>query len=78
MEEQKNIQIPGGTAEKGTIIVTGSAGFIGSCMVQYLNSLGYENLILVDDFGVEAKRKNWETGFHTGGPQYFFALASPD
>ena len=42
------------------IIVTGAAGFIGSCMVQYLNEEGYENLILVDDFGVEAKRKNWE------------------
>lgn len=43
-----------------TIIVTGAAGFIGSCMVEYLNEQGYENLILVDDFGVEAKRKNWE------------------
>lgn len=42
------------------ILVTGAAGFIGSCMVQYLNEQGYENLILVDDFGVEAKRKNWE------------------
>ena len=43
------------------IIVTGAAGFIGSCMVQYLNEQGYENLILVDDFGVEKKRKNWES-----------------
>lgn len=43
-----------------TLIVTGAAGFIGSCMVEYLNEQGYENLILVDDFGVEAKRKNWE------------------
>lgn len=43
-----------------SIIVTGAAGFIGSCMVQYLNEQGYENLILVDDFGVEEKRKNWE------------------
>ena len=43
-----------------TIIVTGAAGFIGSCMVQCLNENGYENLILVDDFGVEDKRKNWE------------------
>jgi ADP-L-glycero-D-manno-heptose 6-epimerase len=42
------------------IIVTGAAGFIGSCMVQYLNNNGYTNLILVDDFGVEDKRKNWE------------------
>jgi ADP-L-glycero-D-manno-heptose 6-epimerase len=44
-----------------TIIVTGAAGFIGSCMVEFLNEQGYENLILVDDFGVEAKRKNWES-----------------
>ena len=43
-----------------TIIVTGAAGFIGSCMAGYLNTLGYHHLILVDDFGVEAKRKNWE------------------
>jgi ADP-L-glycero-D-manno-heptose 6-epimerase len=42
------------------IIVTGAAGFIGSCMAEHLNTLGYRNLILVDDFGVEAKRKNWE------------------
>ncbi len=42
------------------IVVTGAAGFIGSCMVQYLNEHGYHNLIIVDDFGVEAKRKNWE------------------
>ena len=45
---------------KSSIIITGAAGFIGSCMVQYLNEKGYENLILVDDFGVEEKRKNWE------------------
>lgn len=43
------------------IIVTGAAGFIGSCMVQFLNEQGYENLIIVDDFGVEEKRKNWES-----------------
>ena len=45
----------------GGIIVTGAAGFIGSCMVQYLNENGFENLILVDDFGVEEKRINWES-----------------
>jgi len=42
-----------------TIIVTGAAGFIGSCMIQYLNDAGYNNIIIVDDFGVEEKRKNW-------------------
>ncbi len=49
------------SSPKETIMVTGSAGFIGSCMVQFLNELGYEDLILVDDFGTEAKRKNWES-----------------
>lgn len=43
-----------------SIIVTGAAGFIGSCMIAHLNELGYKNLILVDDFGREDKRKNWE------------------
>lgn len=47
------------------IIVTGAAGFIGSCMVQYLNDSGYENLILVDDFGAEEKRVNWEQKKYT-------------
>ena len=48
------------SSNNDVIIVTGAAGFIGSCMVQYLNEEGIENLILVDDFGVEQKRKNWE------------------
>lgn len=39
------------------ILVTGAAGFIGSCMVQYLNEQGYTQLYLVDDFGVEEKEK---------------------
>jgi ADP-L-glycero-D-manno-heptose 6-epimerase len=43
------------------IVVTGAAGFIGSCMVQSLNEKGFENLLLVDDFGIESKRKNWES-----------------
>jgi len=40
------------------IIVTGAAGFIGSCMVSYLNKQGFENLILVDEFGREDKELN--------------------
>ena len=48
------------SAAGSSIIVTGAAGFIGSCMVQYLNNKGFENLVLVDDFGVEEKRQNWE------------------
>lgn len=41
-------------------MITGAAGFIGSCMVQHLNNLGYNHLYLVDDFGVEEKRSNWQ------------------
>lgn len=44
-----------------TIVITGAAGFIASVFVQWLNEQGLHNLILVDDFGVEAKRKNWES-----------------
>ena len=42
-----------------TIIITGAAGFIGSCMVEYLNELGFVNLILVDEFNREAKEPNF-------------------
>ena len=40
------------------IIVTGAAGFIGSCLVRKLNSLGETNLVLVDDFSNVEKNKN--------------------
>src|SRR4051812_48461965 len=40
------------------IVVTGAAGFIGSCLVQRLNSDGMNDLILVDDFSVAAKDGN--------------------
>ncbi|HTB53103.1 MAG TPA: ADP-glyceromanno-heptose 6-epimerase [Ferruginibacter sp.] len=40
------------------IIVTGAAGFIGSCLVSFLNDQGYENLILVDEFDREDKKLN--------------------
>ncbi|MFM7668842.1 MAG: ADP-glyceromanno-heptose 6-epimerase [Bacteroidota bacterium] len=42
------------------IVVTGAAGFIGSCLVSQLNQLGNEDLILVDDFSHEAKNRNLE------------------
>jgi len=48
-----------------SIVITGTAGFIGSVFVQYLNEQGFTNLLLVDDFGVEAKRKNWEGKTYT-------------
>ena len=40
------------------IIVTGAAGFIGSCLVGFLNDKGYENLILVDEFDDKEKELN--------------------
>ncbi len=40
------------------IVVTGAAGFIGSCLVSFLNEEGYKNLILVDDFSHEKKELN--------------------
>ena len=52
--------LPTSSGNDANIIITGAAGFIGSCMVEYLNERGYEKLILVDDFGAEEKRQNWE------------------
>ena len=42
------------------IIVTGAAGFIGSCLVSKLNQEGFIDLILVDDFQNSEKIKNLE------------------
>ncbi len=42
------------------IIVTGAAGFIGSCLVSKLNQEGFKDLILVDDFSDANKLKNLE------------------
>jgi ADP-L-glycero-D-manno-heptose 6-epimerase len=44
--------------QKSTIVITGAVGFIGSCMVSYLNQQGFENLILVDEFDDEEKELN--------------------
>ena len=46
------------------IIITGAAGFIGSCLVQKLNDEGFYDLVLVDDFSSENKNKNF------GGKRY--------
>ncbi len=42
------------------IIVTGAAGFIGSCLVAKLNQEGFTDIILVDDFSDPKKMKNLE------------------
>ena len=40
------------------VIVTGAAGFIGSCLVKQLNDNGINNVIIVDDFSNDAKNLN--------------------
>ncbi|HCA42354.1 MAG TPA: ADP-glyceromanno-heptose 6-epimerase [Bacteroidetes bacterium] len=40
------------------IVVTGGAGFIGSCLVWRLNQLGIEDIIIVDKFTTDDKWKN--------------------
>jgi ADP-L-glycero-D-manno-heptose 6-epimerase len=40
------------------IVVTGAAGFIGSCFVRYLNNEGITELLLVDEFGTSDRWKN--------------------
>ena len=42
------------------IVVTGAAGFIGSCLVSKLNQSGFNNLIIVDDFTKLEKKQNLE------------------
>lgn len=46
--------------KKSNIVVTGATGFIGSCLVRFLNNNGYKQLILVDDFSNVEKEKNLE------------------
>lgn len=41
------------------IVVTGAAGFIGSCMVSKLNKLGRNDIIIVDDFKKKLKKNNY-------------------
>ncbi len=45
-------------ARNKQIVVTGAAGFIGSCLVGFLNEKGFTNLILVDDFSRQDKEPN--------------------
>jgi len=43
------------------LVVTGAAGFIGSCLVGKLNALGHTDLILVDDFSKHDKSANYSS-----------------
>ena len=42
------------------IVVTGAAGFIGSCLVRKLNHEGFNHIIVVDKFDNDEKNKNLE------------------
>ena len=42
------------------IIVTGAAGFIGSCLVSKLNAAGINDIVVVDDFSKIEKAENLE------------------
>ncbi|MBN2681103.1 MAG: ADP-glyceromanno-heptose 6-epimerase [Bacteroidales bacterium] len=43
------------------IVITGAAGFIGSNLIEKLNSEGYFDLVLVDDFSRPEKKINYQT-----------------
>jgi len=40
------------------IVITGAAGFIGSCVLKYLNEQGETRLVAVDDLGTDERWKN--------------------
>jgi ADP-L-glycero-D-manno-heptose 6-epimerase len=44
--------------KQSVILVTGAAGFIGSCMIRWLNDHGYQKIIAVDDFSRADKAPN--------------------
>ena len=50
------------------IVITGAAGFIGSCLVGFMNSQGYKNLVLVDNFSSPDKEANLT------GKQFLFKI----
>lgn len=42
------------------IVITGAAGFIGSCLARKLNDEGITDIVIVDEFSHEAKNRNLE------------------
>lgn len=58
------------------IVLTGAAGFIGSCMLRSLNDNGFEDILLVDDFSREDKKANYNSKKYTQllDREYFIAF----
>jgi ADP-L-glycero-D-manno-heptose 6-epimerase len=54
------ILLPSSIFQYKMIIVTGAAGFIGSCLVGHLNRAGYTDIVVVDDFSKTEKDHNLE------------------
>jgi ADP-L-glycero-D-manno-heptose 6-epimerase len=46
--------------KKIMIVITGAAGFIGSCLVKAFNDKGHEDIVAVDDFSRDEKNRNLE------------------
>ncbi len=44
--------------EEKMIVITGAAGFIGSCLVKYLNEQNFFRLVLIDDLKIEDQWTN--------------------
>ena len=42
------------------IVVTGAAGFIGSCLIKKLNQENFNAIVAVDSFQDEVRNKNLE------------------
>lgn len=42
------------------VVITGAAGFIGSCLLQKLHEMGYQHIVAVDDFSKMEKLHNIE------------------
>ena len=47
------------------IVITGAGGFIGSNLLSKLNNEGFKDIVIVDDFSVEAKKLNYTNKQYT-------------